>query len=75
MEKLPVEEIMVEEDKSEQEKKPFKQPSTDYDYTSLASALNQSSNSLLQDISDEDLQGLHDVTFSKMREIIESENY
>ena len=75
MEKLPVEEVEVEEDKSEQEKKPFKQPSTDYDYTSLASALNQSANTLLQDISDEDLQSLHDTVFTKMRDIIESENY
>ena len=56
----------TEENKETQEKKPFKQPSTDYDYTSLASALNMPYNTLLEEISDEDLKKLHDTTVAKM---------
>ena len=59
----------------EQEKKPVKLPSTDYDYTSLASALNQPTNTYLQDLSDEDLQKLHDTTFARWKALMDEEIY
>ena len=59
----------------EKEKKPIKLPSTDYDYTSLASALNQPTNTYLQDLSDEDLKKLHDTTFARWEALMNEEIY
>lgn len=59
----------------EEEKKSAKLPSTDYEYTSLASALNQPSNTYLQELSDEDLKKLHDNTFDRWKGLMDEEIY
>ena len=63
-------EIVQNEDKA-----PLKLPSTDYEYTSLASALNQKSNTYLQDLSDYDLKLLHDNAFNKWQSLMDNEEY
>ena len=58
-----------------EEKAPIKLPSTDYEYTSLASALNQKSNTYLQSLSDDDLKLLHDTAFNKWQSLMDNEEY
>lgn len=58
-----------------EEKVPLKLPSTDYEYTSLASALNQKLNTYLQSLSDDDLKLLHDNAFNKWQSLMDNEEY